>query len=71
MNTILSPQAPPSPAPAEVLPNGNLPVPGLNRAMTNRRRRFPATVHHAILHHGLVALLLPLGLLFLAFVVHG
>jgi hypothetical protein len=39
--------------------------------MTNHRRRFIATVRHAMLHRGLVALLLPLGLLFLAFVTHG
>jgi len=35
------------------------------------RRRFTATVRHALLNRGLVALLLPLGLLFLAFVSHG
>jgi hypothetical protein len=71
MSTILSPQAPPSTAPAEVLPSGNLPTPILNRRMTNRGRRLIATIQHAILHHGLAALLLPLGLLFLALVVHG
>jgi hypothetical protein len=35
------------------------------------RYRFMATVRHALLNRGLVALLLPLGLLFLAFVSHG
>jgi hypothetical protein len=35
------------------------------------RRRFVETVRHALLQRGLVALLLPLGLLFLAFVAHG
>jgi hypothetical protein len=39
--------------------------------MTKRRRRFISVVHRAMLQHGLVALLLPLGLLFLAFVAHG
>jgi hypothetical protein len=39
--------------------------------MTNRRRRLLTTIHHALLDHGLLALLLPLGLLFLAFVAHG
>jgi hypothetical protein len=39
--------------------------------MTTRRSRFTATMRHALLHRGLVALLLPLGLLFLAFVSHG
>ena len=39
--------------------------------MTSRRRRFVSTVRHAMIHRGLVALLLPLGLLFLAFVSHG
>ncbi len=37
----------------------------------NTRRRFTETVRHALLQRGLVALLLPLGLLFLAFVTHG
>jgi len=35
------------------------------------RRRFTATVRYALIQKGLVALLLPLGLLFLAFVTHG
>jgi hypothetical protein len=35
------------------------------------RRRFTATVRHALIQKGLVALLLPLALLFLAFVTHG
>jgi hypothetical protein len=39
--------------------------------MTNSRRRFTSSIRHAMLHRGLVALLLPLGLLFLAFVSHG
>jgi hypothetical protein len=39
--------------------------------MTNRRSRLTASMRHAMLHRGLVALLLPLGLLFLAFVSHG
>jgi hypothetical protein len=39
--------------------------------MTNRRNRFTSSLRHALLHRGLVALLLPLGLLFLAFVSHG
>jgi hypothetical protein len=39
--------------------------------MTNRRSRFTASMRHALLNRGLVALLLPLGLLFLAFVSHG
>jgi hypothetical protein len=39
--------------------------------MTNRRNRFISSMRHAMLHRGLVALLLPLGLLFLAFVSHG
>jgi hypothetical protein len=35
------------------------------------RRRFAETVKNALIQRGLVALLLPLGLLFLAFVTHG
>jgi hypothetical protein len=35
------------------------------------RRRFTENVKNALIHRGLVALLLPLGLLFLAFVTHG
>ena len=71
MNTILSLESPPSPAPEEVLPSGNLPVLVLNRATTNRHRRLLTTIQHVMLDHGLLALLLPLGLLFLAFVAHG
>jgi hypothetical protein len=71
MNTILSSESPPSPAPEEILPSGNLPVLVLNGAMTNRHRRFLAAIRHAMLDHGLLALLLPLGLLFLALVAHG
>jgi hypothetical protein len=37
----------------------------------NTRRRFTETVRHALIQRGLVALLLPIGLLFLAFVTHG
>ena len=36
-----------------------------------KRRRFTETVRYALVQRGLVALLLPLGLLFLAFVTHG
>jgi hypothetical protein len=39
--------------------------------MTHRHTRFLAGMRHAMLHRGLVALLLPLGLLFLAFVARG
>jgi hypothetical protein len=39
--------------------------------VTSRRNRITAAMRHAMLHRGLVALLLPLGLLFLAFVSHG
>jgi hypothetical protein len=39
--------------------------------MTNRLTRLLAGMRHAMLHRGLVALLLPLGLLFLAFVARG
>jgi hypothetical protein len=39
--------------------------------MTNRRTRFTNGMRHAMLHRGLVALLLPLGLLFLAIVSRG
>jgi hypothetical protein len=35
------------------------------------RRRFIASIRYALIQKGLVALLLPLGLLFLAFVTHG
>ena len=35
------------------------------------RRRFTATIRYALIQKGLVALLLPLALLFLAFVTHG
>jgi hypothetical protein len=35
------------------------------------RRRFAERVRYALIQKGLVALLLPLGLLFLAFVTHG
>lgn len=35
------------------------------------RRRFTENVRNALIHRGLVALLLPLGLLFLAFVTRG
>jgi len=38
--------------------------------MTNGRR-FTETLRYALVQRGLVALLLPLGLLFLAFVTHG
>jgi hypothetical protein len=41
-----------------------------NSVMTNRRR-LAATIRYALIQKGLVALLLPLGLLFLAFVSHG
>jgi hypothetical protein len=34
-------------------------------------RRFTATIRYALIQKGLVALLLPLGLLFLAFVTRG
>jgi hypothetical protein len=71
MNTILPSESPPSPAPEKILPSGNLPVLVLNGAMTSRHRRFLATIQHAMLEHGLLALLLPLGLLFLALVAHG
>ena len=37
----------------------------------NTRRRFTESVRHALIQRGLVALLLPIGLLFLAFVTHG
>jgi hypothetical protein len=40
------------------------------RVMSHRRRLI-ASLRYALLHRGLVALLLPLGLLFLAFVSHG
>lgn len=36
-----------------------------------KRRTVLSTLRHALLYRGLVALLLPLGLLFLAFVSHG
>ncbi len=36
-----------------------------------KRRRFTETVRYALVQRGLVALLLPLGMLFLAFVTHG
>ena len=36
-----------------------------------KRRTFLAAVRYALIQKGLVALLLPLGLLFLAFVAHG
>jgi hypothetical protein len=39
--------------------------------MATRRSRLVATMRHALLYRGLVALLLPLALLFLAFVSHG
>ena len=70
MSTILSPEAPSSPAPEEIL-SDSLPVPVVNRVVTNRRRRYISTMYHAMLRHGLLALLLPLGLLFLAFLTHG
>jgi hypothetical protein len=35
------------------------------------RHRFIASIRYALIQKGLVALLLPLGLLFLAFVTHG
>lgn len=35
------------------------------------RRRLAATIRYALIQKGLVALLLPLGLLFLAFVTRG
>jgi len=41
-----------------------------NLVMTTRRR-FTERVRYALIQKGLVALLLPLGLLFLAFVTHG
>lgn len=66
MSTIPSPETPPSPASEDVLPSGNLTVPAINR-----RRGLIATVPQAVLRHGLLALLLPLGLLFLALVAHG
>ena len=71
MNTTFSSESPPSPAPEDVLPSGNLPVLDHKGAMTIRHRRFVATIQHAMLDHGLLALLLPLGLLFLALVAHG
>ena len=37
----------------------------------SKNRRFVETLRYALLQRGLVALLLPLGLLFLAFVAHG
>jgi hypothetical protein len=37
----------------------------------SKRRRFAESLRYALLQRGLVALLLPLGLLFLAFVSHG
>jgi hypothetical protein len=39
--------------------------------MTHRHTRFLAGMRHAMLNRGLVALLLPLGLLFLALVSRG
>ncbi len=39
--------------------------------MTTTRRRLTAKIRYALIQRGLVALLLPLGLLFLAFVAHG
>jgi hypothetical protein len=39
--------------------------------LMTKRRRFLASLQHALLQRGLVALLLPLGLLFLAFVTRG
>jgi hypothetical protein len=42
-----------------------------SKLLMNTRRRFTESVRHALLQRGLVALLLPLGLLFLAFVTHG
>jgi len=35
------------------------------------RRRFTEKLRYALIQRGLIALLLPLGLLFLAFVTHG
>lgn len=35
------------------------------------RRRFTEQLRYALIQRGLIALLLPLGLLFLAFVSHG
>jgi hypothetical protein len=36
-----------------------------------RSRRFTERIRYALIQRGLIALLLPLGLLFLAFVTHG
>ena len=58
---------------AKASPSLNIKVASLTseQLMTNRRSRFTASMRHALLNRGLVALLLPLGLLFLAFVSHG
>jgi hypothetical protein len=39
--------------------------------MNRNLRAFGHSLRRALLDHGLIALLLPLGLLFLAFVSHG
>jgi len=39
--------------------------------MTTTRRRLAESIRYALIQRGLVALLLPLGLLFLAFVARG
>jgi hypothetical protein len=70
MSAIFSPEAPPTPAPGDALTQWQ-PAGSSHQVMTNRRRRIIAAAHHAMLRRGLVALLLPLGLFFLAFVTRG
>jgi hypothetical protein len=70
MSAIFSPEAPPTSAPEAALTQWQSAGSSL-QVRTNRRRRIIAAVHHALLRLGLVALLLPLGLFFLAFVTRG
>ena len=58
---------------AKASPSLNINVASLTSEllMTTRRTRFTASMRHALLHRGLVTLLLPLGLLFLALVSRG
>ncbi len=58
---------------AEASPSLHIQIASLSSelVMTHRHTRFLAGMRHAMLNRGLVALLLPLGLLFLALVSHG
>jgi hypothetical protein len=70
MSAIFSPEAPPTSARGDALTQWQ--SAGLSlQVKADGRRRIIAAVHHAMLRRGLVALLLPVGLFFLAFVARG